>query len=293
MLNLIPHLWYDKEAAEAVALYTSLIPNSKINFTGSIEGTPSGTAGVIDFQLAGKQFMAISAGPYFSHNESTSLMLHCKDKAELEGIYNGLVEGGSVLMELAEYPFNPYYAWIKDKYGLSWQLMLARDCVEDNKIEVCLLFGGTLCGRAEEAIDYYATVLPGAQKGFVNLYGVGEADPRAKINYGELLVNGEKLIFMDHGFGGDAPFTEALSLMLISRDQAEVNRYTEALSAVPEAQMCGWVKDKFGFSWQIVPEVLQRAYSVATTEQMAAIHQAILKMNVLDVEVLEGILAGK
>ncbi|MFN8648391.1 MAG: VOC family protein [Streptococcus sp.] len=67
---------------------------------------------------------AISAGPYFKLNESASLMVHFRDKAELDRVFQLLSEGGRILMPLGEYLFNPYYVWFEDRFGLSWQFLL-------------------------------------------------------------------------------------------------------------------------------------------------------------------------
>ncbi len=290
-MKIIPHLWFDKEAAEAVDFYTRILSDAKKNESCTIKDTPSGDAEVISFQLANLDMMAISGGPYFKLNESASLMISCKSKDDVQRLYDELSVGGAILMPLGEYFFNPYYVWLRDRFGLNWQLSWKEELEADYWIEHNFLFGGSACGRAEEALDFYATVIPNTHKGFVNRYNEGEAyDARAKINYGELVMEDRKMIFMDHGHGGDAEFTEAFSLMLICEDQDEVDFFTEKLSAVPEAQMCGWVKDQFGISWQIVPKVLRDAYQFATDRQLAEIHQAILKMKKLDVAIIEGIL---
>ena len=117
-----------------------------------------------------------------------------------------------------------------------------------------LLFAADACGKAEEAILFYERIFPGSAAGYINHYQPGEAgDPRAKTNYAELTLLGFQLVAMDHGVGGDEPFNEAFSFMVLCETQDEIDRYWDALSAVPEAEQCGWLKDKFGLSWQIVP----------------------------------------
>ncbi|WP_244998138.1 VOC family protein [Clostridium bowmanii] len=74
--------------------------------------------------MAGQQFNAISAGPYFKFNPSISLMVTCYSVEEVNTKWKLLSEGGTELMSLGEYPFSKWYGWIQDRYGLSWQLML-------------------------------------------------------------------------------------------------------------------------------------------------------------------------
>lgn len=120
MQKIIPHLWYDKEAKEAAQFYVSLFENSKIANVISLENTPSGDSEIVSFELAGQRFEAISAGPYFKFNPSISLMVACETVEEVNSKWEALKEGGQALMPLGEYPFNKWYGWIQDRYGLSW-----------------------------------------------------------------------------------------------------------------------------------------------------------------------------
>jgi len=288
MQKIIPHLWFDKEAKEAAELYTGLLENSTILNTLEIQGTPSGDTELIDFKLANLRFSAISAGPYFKFNQSISLMLACSHKEEVDRLYKYLSEAGSELMPLGEYPFSKWYAWVQDKYGLNWQVMLVEDIEENQKIRPTLLFSGDICGKAEDAIDYYISVFKGSTKGYINYYGDGQAaDPRAKTNYGEFNINGTQLIFMDHGLGGDSTFNEAFSFMVLCENQEEIDYYWEKLSFVPEAEQCGWVKDQFGLSWQIIPKQMNKILMEGSKEEVERVTEAFLKMKKFDLAALE------
>ena len=109
MQKIVPHLWYDKEAKEAVTFYISLFKNSKILNESVIGDTPSGDAEIINFELAGQEFAAISAGPYFKFNPSISLMVACNSVEEVNTKWSALSEGGTELMPLGEYPFSKWY----------------------------------------------------------------------------------------------------------------------------------------------------------------------------------------
>ncbi|AGA68212.1 hypothetical protein Desdi_0683 [Desulfitobacterium dichloroeliminans LMG P-21439] len=288
MQKIIPHLWFDKEAVEAAQWYVNLFEDSGITSITTIPDTPSGDSVTVDFRLAGMRFSAISAGPYFTLNPSISLMVACNDPEEVDRLYDNLSVDGTDLMPLGEYPFSKRYAWIQDKYGLSWQLMLVENKEEHQRIRLNLLFAGEVCGKAEEAIDYYLSVFEGSAKGFVNYYQTGESmDERAKVNYGELNIQGRQFIAMDHGFGGEFTFNEAFSLMILCDSQTEIDYYWDKLSFVPEAEQCGWVKDQFGLSWQIVPRNMSDTLSSGTKEEVKRITEAFLKMKKLDIAVLE------
>ncbi len=288
MQKIVPHLWYDREAVEAANWYVSLFEDSRILNVTKLYDTPSGDVDQLDFQLAGLRFSAISAGPYFKLNPSITLMVACDTKEEVDRLYGALSDGGTELMPLGEYPFSKWYAWIEDKYGLGWQLMLAEGSREQQKIRPCLLFSDMVCGQAEEAAEYYATVFKDARKGFINRYGAGEAmDHRAKINYGELNIFETQLIVMDHGFGGDFTFNEAFSFMVLCDDQEEIDYYWDQLSHVPEAEQCGWVKDQFGLSWQIVPAKMDEILFHGSTDEVRRVTKAFLQMKKFDLAALE------
>ncbi len=290
MQPIIPHLWYDTEAKEAVAFYVDLF-GGKIDWTYTITDTPSGDSDLIQFQLGDMTLAAISAGPYFKLNESMSLMVNVASKYEVTRLYQALSEGGRILMPLGEYPFSPYYVWLEDRFGLSWQLSYAPDLDKPYQFDICLLFSQEQVGLAQPMLDYYKDKLPQASVGQLSYYGEGEAAVEAaKLNYAELLIAGQKMIVMDHGYGGEASFNEAFSLMVYVDSQDELNFYYDLLSAVPEAEMCGWVKDQFGISWQIVPRMLMEAYDTASPETIKAVNDAVLTMKRLDFATIQTIL---
>lgn len=288
MQKIVPHLWYDTQGTEAAQWYVSLFENSRILHVTVMPDTPSGDTEAVDFELAGMRFAAISAGPYFALNPSVSMMVACRTPEEVDRLYTILSENGKERMPLGEYPFSKRYGWLEDKYGLNWQLMLDETPEGAQTIRPCLLFSGDACGKAQEALAHYHTVFPGASVGHTNLYQPGEAkDPRAKMNYGELTISGTQIVAMDHGEGGDFSFSEAFSFMVLCDSQQEIDAYWDRLSAVPEAEQCGWVKDAFGVSWQIVPRDLNDVLATATKVEAQRITRAFLDMKKLDVAALE------
>jgi predicted 3-demethylubiquinone-9 3-methyltransferase (glyoxalase superfamily) len=286
MRNITPHFWFNRAAKEAVALYVSLFEDSRIVGETVIEDTPSGDVECIQFELAGQPFEAISAGDEFPFNPSASLMVACETEAEVNRLWAALSPGGEVLMELDAYPFSPRYGWLNDKYGLSWQLMLSKDAAQ--RITPSFLFSGPACGRAEEAARFYASIFPDSGVDLVSLYAEGEATvPAAKANYVGFRLSGQNFAAMDNGFDSDFTFNESFSLIVSCDDQAAVDFYWDKLSAVPEAEACGWLKDRFGISWQIVPTRLGELMSSDDPARAERVKIAMLGMKKLDIAELE------
>src|SRR5688572_16131008 len=164
MQKIIPHLWFDKEAKEAAEFYTSIFPHSKITNTTVLRDTPSGDCDVVSFKVWNQEFMAISAGPLFKFNPTTSFMVNfdpasigndSEAREKIDKVWNELSKGGQVLMPIDEYPFSKRYGWLQDKYGLSWQLILTDPEGEPRpSIIPALLFTGDKRGKTEEAINF-------------------------------------------------------------------------------------------------------------------------------------------
>ena len=289
MQKIVPHLWYDKEAKEAALFYISLFEQSKLEYTKVIKNPPPyNDSEIVGFELAGQEFVSISAGPYFKLNPTISLMVACSTSEELDKIWKALSEGGTELMPLGEYPFSKRYAWVQDRYGLSWQLMLVEGGQSIQKITPNLLFSGDVCGKTEDAIKYYAEVFENSEIGTISRYQKGEAvSLKAKVNYAAFKLDGFSFSAMDNGYDVDFTFNEAFSFIINCEDQNEINYFWEKLSAVPEAESCGWCKDKFGVSWQVIPSNWEEIMFEGTEEQVKRVNEAVLNMKKLDLEVLK------
>src|SRR5580693_2056131 len=162
MQKITPHLWFDNEAREAAEWYVSLFPGSTIANVTRLTDTPSGDCDLVSFELAGQPFMAISAGPLFKFNPSVSFHIRCETPQEVDAMWARLSPGGRILMPLDKYPFSERYGWLEDKYGLSWQVIHARGAAILQKIMPALMFTGNVCGKAEEAVNYYVSVFKDA-----------------------------------------------------------------------------------------------------------------------------------
>jgi predicted 3-demethylubiquinone-9 3-methyltransferase (glyoxalase superfamily) len=288
--KIIPHLWFDTEAKEAAGFYTSVFPDSRITSKTTLRDTPSGDTDVVTFDLAGHRFMAISAGPLFRFNPSISFILNFDPsknenaRQNLEVMWQKLTEGGAPLMPLDKYPFSERYGWTTDKYGVSWQLILSDPEGEDRPFIVpSLLFVGANAGRAEEAICFYTSVFRNTRRGPVMRYGKGrEPDQEGTIMFADFMIEDQWFAAMDSAREHDFGFNEAVSLLIDCQTQEEIDYYWDKLSAVPEAEQCGWLKDRFGVSWQVTPADLEAMLNQGTPDQVARVTETFLKMKKFD-----------
>lgn len=297
--KIVPHLWFDKEAKEAAEFYTSLFPNSKVTNLTTLHNTPSGDCDIVSFKLLGYSLMAMSAGPLFKINPSVSFMVNFDPsqdsptaggaKTRIDAVWAKLSEGGKVLMPLDKYPFSERYGWVQDKYGLSWQLILTNPEGEERPLIIpSLMFVGGVCGKAEEAVNFYASVFRDSKKGEVMRYTADQApDKEGTVAFTDFKLEGQWFAAMDSARMHDFSFNEAVSLIVNCESQEEIDYYWGKLSAVPESEQCGWLKDKYGVSWQITATAMSEMLSKGTAEQIDRVTQAFLPMKKFDLEKLK------
>ncbi len=301
MQKVVPHLWFDTEAKEAAEFYTSVFPSAKITNVSTLHDTPSGDADIVSFTINDYQFMSISAGPLFKFNPSISFMVNIDPSREenaremIDDLWQKLSDGGKVLMPLDEYPFSKRYGWIQDKYGLSWQLILSDPEGDDRPFIVpSLLFVEDVYGKAEEAITFYLSVFKNSHKGTEARYPSGmEPDKEGAIMYADFMIENQWFAAMDSAREHNYSFNEAVSLMVQCDNQEEIDYYWDKLSAVPEAEQCGWLKDRYGVSWQVTPTEMDRMMEEGDKEQIARVTQAFLKMKKFDLAALKKAYDGK
>lgn len=289
MERIVPHLWFNDNAKEAVNFYRTLFDDSKMMLEQKLDGTPSGeNAAYYEFTLAGQLFGALNGGPHFTFNPAISISVNCETIEETEVLWQKLIEGGRALMPLQEYTFSKLYGWVEDKYGLSWQVIYTEGFEYEQKITMQLMFSGHMTGKANEAIKYYTDLFKDGVIGDIHEYEDGQAvQEDAKISHANFSILDTEILASDNGTQTDYTFNEAISLMVLCVTQAEIDYYWEKLSADPEAEQCGWLKDKFGVSWQIVPANMNELMSRGTQAQIDAVTQEFLKMKKLDKNHLE------
>jgi predicted 3-demethylubiquinone-9 3-methyltransferase (glyoxalase superfamily) len=284
--RITPHLWYDKQAKEAAEFYSGLFQNARIHSVRTLRDTPSGDFETVSLELCGQPFTFMSAGPMFKFTPAVSFLVACTATEEVDALARALIDGGSALMPLGTYGFSERFAWVHDRYGVSWQLMFAGAAKQH--ITPTLMFVGAQCGRAEEAVRFYASVLRDARVGDILRYGSDEPpDSEGTVKHAAFTLEGQAFAAMDSAHAHQFTFSEAISFMVNCDTQADIDYYWDALSADPSAEACGWLKDKFGVSWQITPSALGVMMSDPDQHRVDRVTQAFLPMKKLDLAVLQ------
>ena len=156
------------------------------------------------------------------------------------------------------------------------------------------MFTGNVAGRAEEAIDFYCSIFKDAQRGTTARYPKGmEPDKEGTLMFADFYVLNTWLAAMDSAREHNFTFNEAISLLIPCETQEEIDYYWEKLSAEPKAEQCGWLKDKFGISWQVWPTVIGEMMNNGTREQIDRLTQTFLPMKKFDIERLEKAYEGR
>jgi predicted 3-demethylubiquinone-9 3-methyltransferase (glyoxalase superfamily) len=283
-------LWFDDRAEEAVNLYSSIFKNSKIEATSrygeaaaEVSGRPKGSVMVVTFQLDGEEFMALNGGPVFTFSPAISFFVSCKTEEEVDSLFQKLSAGGLVLMELAKYPFSEKFAWVNDRFGASWQLCLGN---RPQKITPLLMFVGEQQGKAEEAMKFYISQFENSRIINIKHYEAGEMEPEGTVKHAVFSLNGQEFMAMDSNGAHPFTFTPATSFVANCETQGEVDTLWKKLSDGGRTDRCGWLTDKYGVSWQIVPTVLSEIMQAKDTEKSKRVMEALLQMDKLDIEAL-------
>ena len=275
--HITPAIWCDGTADEAARFYADVFREGSI-----VEQVPELAATV---SIHGFRLSLINGGDQYAPNPSISCILNFdpllfggeeQARAYLDELYERLSTGG-VLMELGEYPFSPRYAWVRDRFGMTWQLMLTDPAGEPRPfILPSFMFGGTNHANAEEATDAWIALFDDARRGALRRYEEGGPMEAGTIMFTDFTLRGTWMAARDSGAFHDFTFTPGVSMIVSCRDQEEIDRYWTGLSAVPEAERCGWCVDRWGVSWQVVPQ------NIAELMADAAMRDKILQMGKIE-----------
>lgn len=298
MKGITPCIWFDQNALEAVELYTSLFENSRIDiinyyydglFPEDFEGEkmPEGTVLDISFELCGQKFAAVNGGSIFRPNPAVSLYVVCQSIEQINELHDKLLPGGFELMELNEYPFAGWYCWLEDRFGVSWQLILATGEEDLNPISPCMLFVGEVNGKAEEAMAFYGSVFEDSRINNVSYYGKNEGGDEGTVSHAEFRLGTESFIATDSSYGHNFHFNEGLSFMVSCQTQEEIDYYWDKLIKQGQEQPCGWLKDAYGLSWQIVPDKMNELADQSDRERAARVNKALMSMTKINIRALE------
>lgn len=272
--KITPCLWFNGQAKEAADLYCSVFSGAKISAQSPI---------VTALDVAGQSITLLDGGPKYQPNASISFYHLCETEKELENIWNAFSKEGEVMMPLDKYPWGEKYGWINDKFGISWQLALGKISDVGQRITPCILFTGKQYGQAGEAITHYAEIFENTEVEGILRYGADEKpDEEGKVKHAQMSLNGQKLMLMESAATNNFNFTEGVSLTIHCETQEEIDHYWDKLTESGEESMCGWLKDRFGVSWQIIPTILSKIMADPAKAGKAA--QAFMAMRKLNIE---------
>jgi predicted 3-demethylubiquinone-9 3-methyltransferase (glyoxalase superfamily) len=274
--QIYPCLWFDGQAKEAANFYCSIFKNSKITVDSPM---------VVNFELDGKKFMGLNGGPMFKINPSISIFATFESIDETNFVWNKLFEGGKALIEIGKHDWSERYGWLQDKFGLTWQISVVNNEGDKAKITPAMLFTNDKFGKAEEAVNFYTSTFDNAKIDLLINYPEGSPFG-GKVMYSEFNLKQHSFIAMDGPGNHEYEFNEAVSMVVDCENQAEIDHYWNTLSGNGgQESQCGWLKDKFGVSWQIIPTIIGKLMS--NPEKGSRVMQEIMQMKKIDIEKLE------
>lgn len=276
--SIYPCLAIKGKIQEAAAYYVGCFGNGKI-----IQEMPF----VIQIDLNGQKFMLLNDGPAASPNPSISFMVTSENAEETEHYWNKLITEGIPLMPLDSYDWSPKYGWLQDKYGVSWQLYTTQD-KSDTPQKFCptLMFTGANAGKAAQAIQFYTDLFPESSIHGILNYSQKDGERPEFVKHAQFKIKDFSVMAMDssadHGFG----FNDAISMVVECDSQNEIDRYWEKLTADGGKEVaCGWLTDKYGISWQIIPKALPGL--IKDPERAQRVMGALMQMKKLVIADLE------
>jgi predicted 3-demethylubiquinone-9 3-methyltransferase (glyoxalase superfamily) len=281
MQKIQTFLWFNDQAEEAANLYTSIFKDAKtVNTMPGPGGKPMG----VTVELAGSQFILFNGGPQYHPTPAISFFVQCETPEEVQGLWDALSQGGKAMMPLDKYAWSEKYGWVEDKFGVSWQVSLSG---KPQSIAPTFMYTGDQQGRCEEAINFYVAQFPSSSIDHIARYEPEEPGPTGQIKHAGFVINGQGFSAMDAHMPSPTPFTPGISMFVNVEAQAEVDQLWDKLGEGGRYDRCGWLQDKFGVSWQIVPTALGRLLRDKDRKKAGQVMQAMLKMNKLDIAGLQ------
>lgn len=275
--SIYPCITLKNKVAEAATYYTSIFDSAKILQTSFY---------VSLLEISGQKLMLLNDGPTAAPNPSISFMMMAGSAEETDRYWNSLLEGATVLMPLDAYPWSSKYGWLQDKFGVSWQIYTTDKTDSTQKICPTLMFTGSLAGKAAEAIHFYTGLFPNSNiLGILN-YSEEDKENTSFVKHAQFSINGYELMAMDSSLEHGFDFNDAISLVVECDTQEEIDKYWDSLTGQGGKEIqCGWLVDKYGISWQIIPKVLGKLMS--DSERSPRVINAFMKMKKMIIADLE------
>lgn len=286
MQKIYPCLWFENQAEDAAKLYTTLFKNSRIDQIArygesgaKVSGKKKGEVMTIDFEIENQRVMGLNGGPLFKFTPALSFFVSCDSEKEITDLWQNLSKGGEVRMGLDKYPWAEKYGWTRDRFGVEWQLMLTSN---RQKIAPAFLFVDKLFGKGEEAMNFYMSLFKNS-----GVLSMSRDENTKTIQHCVFNLAGQEFALMEGPGTHNYTFSLAYSFVVNCESQDEVDYFWNKLSNDPAQEQCGWLMDKYGVSWQIVPNVIGKMMSDPDPVKAEKVMSAMLKMKKLDIKTLE------
>lgn len=291
--RITPFLWFDSQAEQAAIFYTGIFSDSRIDSisyygkeAAAAAGREEGSVMTVAFTVEGQDFAALNGGPAFEFSPAISLFVHCDTEQEINSLWEKLSEGGTIVMDLNKYAFSDKFGWLKDQFGITWQFTIGTAM---QKITPYMMFTGMQYGMAEEAMNFYISLFEHSGIIHIERYGASEEEFEGAVKYARFSLNEQEFMATDSNTGNEFSFSPALSFVVKCDTQEEIDHFWDYLTqgANEKEQQCGWLQDRFGVSWQIVPRMLDEMISDPDTTKAASVMKAMLPMKKLNLKTLE------
>ncbi|MBW0179283.1 VOC family protein [Sediminibacterium sp.] len=271
---IYPCIWFNNNAQEAAAFYCEIFNKASI-----LESNPI----VTRFTAGGIVFMLLNGGPKYKVTPAVSYFVYCNGEGEINRLYEALKEGGNVLMPIGKYDWSPRYAWVQDRFGVNWQLDV-EEINNEQKIVPNLLFVNKKNAQVAAARNFYMNTFANSMQLMDMPYPPEAGMGNGTLLFAQFKLNGFIMNAMSSTLQHEYDFTPGNSFVVECDDQKEIDYFWETLGAGGRYDMCGWLADQYGVSWQIVPAVLSELMS--NPEKGPRVIQAFLKMQKFDIQTL-------
>lgn len=295
-------LWFEDQAEAAAQFYTSIFPDAGIDDITrygaagyEVHKRPEGSVMTVEFRLGGINFMGLNGGPYFKINPSISFFVVCETEAETDTLWKNLSEGGMVMMALDKYDWSEKYGFVQDRYGVSWQISQGNlKDTNGQRITPSLMYVNEQAGKTEEAVHFYTSVFEGSTIRGILKNGPGENEPEGMVKHAQFNLAGQEFMAMDSTMAHPFSFNDAVSIVISCKTQSEIDYYWNKLTKDGGQEgVCGWLKDKFGVSWQVDSVQLATMLKSPDKEKVERVTNAFLQMKKMDIKKLEAAFEGK
>jgi predicted 3-demethylubiquinone-9 3-methyltransferase (glyoxalase superfamily) len=246
MNPIYPCIWFNGEAQQAASFYQEVFPDAE-----RLNENPM----VVSLAIRGTKLMLLNGGPMFSANAAISYFVYCGSDEEIERLYAAFIEGGSIMMPLGTYPWTRRYAWIVDKFGVSWQLDV-EPIRAAQKIVPSLLYSQPQSQVVSEAVRFYTNIFEPSMILMEAPHPPQAGMPEGALLFAQFKLNGYIFNAMSSTEQHDFQFGAGNSFVVECDTQEQIDHFWSELESGGQYQMCGWLVDRYGVSWQIIPSIL-------------------------------------